>query len=244
MSIIISLLLSWQYIKGYYALLFLPVNRKRTNLQTKRIHESGLLLVIFTFLAIGAVLTVILFAREKMNLPALVIIGMALLLVFFDAIPPFGLASRGYGEVTRAVIIANLIPALGLTLQSPSFLPFLMKLVFPLTLLILAIELAISLEGYGQDLSTGRLTLMVRIGWERGIPLHNILILAFYLLIGVAVLTGLPWSLLACFTDPAGWVNHLANAATGWVPRWKLLRYTAVGLLVVILYLYMFGLWI
>ena len=248
LSIIILLLLSWQYIKGYYALLFLPVNRKRTNLQTKRIHESGLLLVIFTFLAIGAVLTVILFAREKMNLPALVIIGMALLLVFFDAIPPFGLASRGYGEVTRSVIIANLIPALGLTLQSPSFLPFLMKLVFPLTLLILAIELAISLEGYGQDLSTGRLTLMVRIGWERGIPLHNILILAFYLLIGVAVLTGLPWSLSwpVLLTLPVGLflIWQMLQLAAGAKPRWKLLRYTAVGLLVVILYLYMLGLWV
>ncbi len=89
---------------------------------------------------------------------------------------------------------------------------------------------------------------MVRIGWERGIPLHNILILAFYLLIGVAVLTGLPWSLSwpVLLTLPVGLflIWQMLQLAAGAKPRWKLLRYTAVGLLVVILYLYMLGLWI
>ncbi len=252
LTCVILLLLSSEYLKEYYDHLF-PFNgalhetHPRNAAQEKKV-QVGLLFISLTLMSIGAILTVSLFIRSRVDISVLIILGCALLLAFFYGVPPLRLSSRGYGEITLAVLMTNFVPALGLMLQSTTYLHLLMKLVLPITLLFLAMELALSLESYGEDLQTGRQTMMVRLGWERGMNLHNLLILASYLLLGISILLGLHWNLAwpVLLTLPIGifliWL--MLQIAAGAKPRWKLLRFTEVGLMIVVIYLYLFGIWV
>jgi 1,4-dihydroxy-2-naphthoate octaprenyltransferase len=107
--------------------------------------------------------------------------------------------------------------------------------------------LAFELPDYANDLKYEKLTLMVRIGWERGIAVHNILILVAFLLIGLAMLFGFPLiiALPALFSLPLGlfqiwYVNRIADGAK---PNWNILVLLAVLVFGVTAYLLAFSFW-
>ncbi len=66
--------------------------------------------------------------------------------------------------------------------------------------------LAFELPDYASDLKYQKRTLMVRLGWQRSMNLHNYLILGAYLLLGLAVAFGMPFfiALPAFLTLPLG----------------------------------------
>ena len=63
-----------------------------------------------------------------------------------------------------------------------------------------------SIEDAIADIRAGKRTLLVRMGWMRGMTLHNILILGAYLTLGAAVIFGLEFyiALPALLTLPLG----------------------------------------
>ena len=75
---------------------------------------------------------------------------------------------------------------------------------------------------------------MTRLTWEPGMNLHNILILCSYLLLVMALLLGLPWSLgwPGLLTFPIGiyQIWQMRQIANGVKPNWKVLNFTATGL--------------
>ena len=98
-------------------------------------------------LTVGAVVTVLLIAANKLTPQVFLFLGLAFLLAFVYAVPPFRLVYSGYGELVLAILEANLFPALAFLLQSGELHRLLAMLTFPLTLLYLAAVLAISLRG-------------------------------------------------------------------------------------------------
>ncbi|MDZ4159986.1 MAG: hypothetical protein U1B80_09365, partial [Anaerolineaceae bacterium] len=88
---------------------------------------------------------------------------------------------------------------------------------------------------------------MVRLGWQRGMVTHNLLILTAYLLVGAAALAGLPWALTLplLFTMPLGLfqVWSMVQIANGAAPRWRLLTFGAVAIVGMAVYLVTLSLW-
>ena len=200
-----------------------------------------------TPLAIGAVITVLLIAREALHLHAEIILLIAFLLTFFYGVPPFRLVYSGYGELSQAIVVANIVPAFGFVLQTGVLHRILAMLTFPLTALFLAMALAVSLKNYPIDLRFGINSLMVRMGWQRGMNLHNILILFAYLLLILATIFGLPWALTwpGLLTLPLGIAQiwQIIRIFDGAKPRWRLLDFGSVALFVITAYLITFTLW-
>lgn len=200
-----------------------------------------------TTLTIGAVLTVLLFNNKAMNLSVFLVLGLAFVLAFFYAVPPTRLVSRGYGELIESFITAALFPTLAYLFQTGEMHRMLTMLTFPLVALYLAMKLATSLEGYGDDLKQGRKTLMVRLGWQNGMVLHNILVLGAYVMIGVASLLGLPWVITwpALLSLPVGGLQILQmnQIAGGAKPAWRQLNLTAAATVALTVYLIIFTLW-
>ena len=107
--------------------------------------------------------------------------------------------------------------------------------------------LALSLEGYASDEKYNRKTSMIRLGWQRGMNLHNLLILVGFMLFGIAAILGLPWLLTwpGLLGLPLGLFQiwQMSSIATGAKPHWRLLSLNAVATVVLTAYLVTFTLW-
>jgi 1,4-dihydroxy-2-naphthoate octaprenyltransferase len=200
-----------------------------------------------TPLTIVAVITVLLIARGGLHLQVEIILFFAFLLTFFYGVPPFRLVYSGYGELSQAIFVANIVPAFGFVLQTGVLHRILAMLTFPLTALFLAMALALSLRNYPIDLRFGLRSLLVRMGWQRGMNFHNILILFAYMFLVLATLLGLPWALTwpGLLTLPLGLAQiwQIIRIFNGAKPRWRLLDFGSVALFVITAYLIAFTLW-
>jgi 1,4-dihydroxy-2-naphthoate octaprenyltransferase len=212
-----------------------------------RLSRPARLLIACAFLAVAASLSVLLIGA--VDTPAVFLIMSVIVCgVLFYPVPPFRLVYSGYGELVLSLLIANLTPALGYQLQGGDSLRLLAMVTFPLTALHLAMLLVFSLSTYARDIKYARRTLMIRMGWQNGMLVHNILILGAYLLLVLAITYGLPWQIgvPALLTLPIGvlqiWtVNRIAAGAK---PHWKSLTVMAVALFGITAYLLTFSFWI
>jgi len=252
MALIALLQLSCAFLTTFYTRLYEP---RRDPAANSADGSSGLtmprgtlMMVAVTTLTTGAMLTVILFAVGAITPAVLLVLGLAFLLAFAYAVPPFRLVFSGYGELVMAVLLTTLVPALGFLLQVGEMSQLLGMLTFPITALYLAMVLALSLETYYADLKTGRQNLMIRLGWQRGTVLHNVLILVAYLLIGIGALIGMAWALTwpRLLTLPIGLFQfwQIWQIGNGAPPRWRLLRITAIATFAITVYLQAFTLWV
>jgi len=251
----VSLLqMSSAYLLVYFDRLQSPRRRMERNSNHQDPEEQArtarnlYLLAAFTTLLISAMLIVLLLRQRSLPPGALVILGVAFLFAYFYAVPPLRLAYSGYGELVAAVLLTNLIPGFAYLLQEGDMIRILGILTLPLTILYLALTLATSLEHYYEQIKSGKQNLMTRLGWQRGMSLHNLCILISYLTIGMGALFGLPWTLTwpRLLTFPIGIFQawQIWQIGNGAKPRWRLLRITAYATFAITAYLLVFTLWV
>jgi len=177
----------------------------------------------------------------------ILMMGLAAFGVVVYSVPPVRLAFSGYGELIVAILIANLVPAFAFLLQVGELHRLLAMSTFPLTFLLLAFFLVSELDDYATDVRRDRRTLMVRVGWQRGMYLHNGLILGAYLLVGLALTFGMPMfiGLPAFLPLPLGVLQiwQMRRIADGSKPNWRSLRLSAAVLFGITAYLLMFAYW-
>ena len=216
-------------------------------LQEGRLARHVALMAAATTLTVGAVVTVLLLRDGYLSPPAMIILAIAFLGSFFYSVPPVRLVSSGYGELTTAILVSNLVPAFAFILQSGDLHRLVAMSTFPLTALMLAMLLAFSLPDYAADIRSGKRNLMVRIGWQNGMFLHNLLILLAYLLLGIAVIMGMPWRVIwpAFLTLPIGafQIWQMVRIGAGAKPNWRGLTVTALALLATTAYLLTVAFW-
>lgn len=214
----------------------------------KGMDRQTLLVIAMTLLTAGALDTVLLMVRQSINLSAVFILGLAFLISFFAATPPLQLEKRGYGEVGEAILICNLVPAIGYLLNEPNLHVLLIMLTLPITLLYLALKIAYALETYAFDRTYRVQSMVVRLDWLRAMQSHNYLILIAFLFVAVFALLGQPWALTWPMFLPLligiFQIIQVQGIINGAPPRWKILKLTAAGTFVVMAYLVSFTLWI
>jgi 1,4-dihydroxy-2-naphthoate octaprenyltransferase len=163
------------------------------------------------------------------------------------SIPPLKLASSGYGELLMSILVANLIPALAYLLQAGEWSRLLPMTTFPLLLLHLAMMIAFEFPDYATDSKFQKSTLLVRIGWQSGMLLHNLLLLGGFGLLGVAWALGLPYRIVlpALIVLPVAafqiWImNRIENGAP---PNWLLFTVAAAANFGLTAYLLAYSFW-
>jgi 1,4-dihydroxy-2-naphthoate octaprenyltransferase len=177
--------------------------------------------------------------------------GIVALLIFLGAVfystPPVQLSRSGYGELTTAILLANLSPAFGFLLQTGELHRLLAMSTFPLTALALALMISIEFPDYATDLKYEKRTLLVRVGWKTGMKLHNVFILSAFGLLALSSIYGMPTrvALPAVLPLPLGllqiwYMNRIAN---GIKPNWTLLTFSAVMLFGLTSYILTFSFW-
>ncbi len=186
-----------------------------------------LLYISVVCLAVGAVLTVILGLTGYLSLSSALFMGIFFLFYCLLIVPGVSLDLSGIGEFITSIILVVLPPAFAYLLQVGTFHRFLYLGIFPLFPLHLAMILVLRLKTYPTDIKEGRKTLLVRLGWLRGVFLHNLLVLSGFVLFGVALLFGMPTRMVlpVFFTLPAtGFlVWYLSRLQEGAAVRWPLI---------------------
>jgi 1,4-dihydroxy-2-naphthoate octaprenyltransferase len=242
---IFALLLSAYFLSEFYTLP--PVPPERRVEPAPVLTRNGLLVVSATALTAGAVLTMILFSDGVLNAPAFLLLGLAFFLTMAYALPPIRLVYSGYGELAWSVLLVNLIPGMAYIFQVGEFHQLLALLTFPLTFLCLAAFLAASMVHYAEDMRLGRKTMLIRMGWQRGIHMHNLFILTGFLLLGSATFAGLPWALTwhGLLGLPFGvfQIVQMNAIAGGAQPRWRILTTTAASTIGLTAYFITLALW-
>lgn len=119
--------------------------------------------------------------------------------------PPLRLCARGLGELTTAIVVTGLVPWLAFYLQAPAVrgVETLVVAVVPLAALQFAMLLAIELPDAAGDAATGKRTLVVRLGAERGARLYVLATAAAFLWLPVGYLLGLPGRAVVAALVPA-----------------------------------------
>lgn len=212
-----------------------------------KLPRATVLLAAATCLAVVASLTVLIIRQAHPSPETLLIMVLIFLGAFFYSVPPVRLVSSGYGELTTSIIVANLVPAFAFLMQSGELHRLLAMSTFPLTAVHLSMMLAFELPDYTNDIKYEKGTLMVRMGWKRGMTLHNFLILSAYFLLGLAVTLGMPLSIAwpAFLTLPLGLLQiwQMRRVADGTRPNWTTLTIVPVVLFMAMAYLLTFAYW-
>lgn len=246
--------LSTHYLNEYFDFENDAVNPNRTPFSggSGVLGENGLprqvaLWAAITALTFVASLTVLVLRQTGFVAEIVLLMVLIFLAAFFYSTPPLKLSGSGYGELTTAVLVSNLVPALGFLLQTGEFHRLLAMSTFPLTFLHFSMMLSLELPDYGTDLKHDKQTLMVRIGWQNGMRLHNYSILMAYLILALALIFGLPFSIgfPGLLTLPLGifQIWYMTRIADGIKPNWSLLGFTAITLYGLTTYLLTFALW-
>ena len=246
--------LSTQFLSVYFATLEpaspsrLPVIQGGDYPDERVLSRNTLLLIAAALLTSGAAFTVLIYRDGRLTVSTLIILGFAFAVSFFYSAPPVRLSKSGYGELTTAILMANLVPAFGFLLQTGSLHRLVAMSTFPLTALYLAMLLALSLPLYARDMKYGRRTLMVRLGWQRAMILHNYLVIFAYVLLLLAVLLGFPWLLAwpVFLTLPLGvfQIWQFYQISNGAKPHWPVVVLIARASLILAAYLIALSFWI
>ncbi len=243
---VLILLLSSYFLREYFDRSPLREAPRKPG-EPPRLLRINLIQIAATTLTIGAALTVLLFADGALNPSALLVLGLGLVLALAYAVPPLRLAHSGYGELVVSIFLANITPVLACLLQYGELHRLLAFLTFPLTFLCLAAALVLRFETYADDSIVERKNMLTRLGWQRGIFVHNLLVLTAFLLLGTAALAGLPWNLTwpGLLGLPVGLfqIFQLQSIAAGAKPRWRLLAITAAASLALTAYFITLALW-
>ncbi|MDH3944476.1 MAG: prenyltransferase [Anaerolineae bacterium] len=200
-----------------------------------------------TMLTAVSVLTFGLMQAGRLGIEAGVVAILIFLMAFFYSVPPLRLVASGYGELTTSIILANLLPAFGLLLQTGEFNRLVAMSTFPMTPLIMAMLIAFEFPDYGTDSKFEKKTLLVRVGWQTGVRLHHLFIGGAYIILAGAMYFGLPIALAwpPLLTLPLGLAQiwYLDRIAQGQKPNWTALTFMAVMLFGLFSYITAFIFW-
>jgi len=223
-----------------------PLLENETRKARQSLRNNALYISIAALAIIGFI-TYLLFASNRLPLAAFLFLLLSSVIVLTYAIPPLRLVNRGFGEFLMAAQLAYVFPSLAYILQAGQAHDFL-TLTIPLTLLAFAYFIVMDFPSFASDQRYDRLTFLTRLGWERVVPLHHLLVLLAYVLFAASPVFGLPLSLIwpVFLTIPFALfqIFQLQNISLGAPTNWTLLNATALAVLGLAIYFLTLTFWL
>lgn len=224
-----------------------PIIQGETAADRKAVYDAALYVSIGS-LAAASFVAVLLFKDGHLSPAAIAFMALSLATLILYSVPPLRLLDKGFGELLLALHLGYILPSIGFLLEAGDYHRLLNAAAIPLTFLAFAGFLALDFPSYADDLKYGRSTLLVHIGWERAVPLHHGLIIAGYVLLGMAPLLGFSLSVLwpAFLTIPFAILQifWLRNIAMGAPPIWGVLSANAISIFGLTAYFLMIAFWL
>jgi 1,4-dihydroxy-2-naphthoate octaprenyltransferase len=251
-GLVTSIQLMTHYLNEYFDAPLDLENRSRTPFSggSGALGEEGLPRTTALYAGIGALTLAatfvgLLLARGTTSLLAWLLVILAFLGAYGYSAPPFRLIHSGYGELIASFVVAGLLPAYAFSLQMGQLHRLIFMTTIPLIALHFAMLITFELPDYATDLKFNKRTLMVRVGWQVAMRMHDAAILFAGLTFFGAYLSGLPWrvSLGTLIALPLGAAQiwQMGQIKRGQPPRWTILTWSALLLLGLTAYLEWMG---
>ncbi len=200
------------------------------------------------FLAVAGLFVFLLQRLGLINLEAGLLFVIFVLVALANALPPLRLTTRGFGELADAFLIASLTPTIAFFLQVGDFHRLLTLFTFPLFLIFLACFLALDFPAYADDVKYERHSLLTALTWQQALPIHNLLLIAAYVMLVAGPVLGISFALIwpVLLTAPvaAYQIFTLRNISNGAAPLWSAFRVTAIALMGLAAYLMVLAFWL
>jgi 1,4-dihydroxy-2-naphthoate octaprenyltransferase len=239
-----TLLLS-QYLNAYFVFL---VERRDPAPDSSASHGLPRNAALYAAIICGGILAILLTGmavQRAAPLASWLMLGIGILLTFAHSVPPLRLATSGYGELAAAIGLAGLVPAYGFALQTGEAHRLVWLATAPLVALTFAALVALRLRNYAGDLQHERRTLIVRLGWETSMRLHDGAILIAAGLMAAGLAGGLPSrvGIGAAIVLPlaAAQIWQMRRIRNGFPPRWRVLVAVGAALLMLTAYFILVG---
>ncbi len=221
------------------------------NIENLQERNAALRFLFYSSIALLGICSVIVFYLifQQLIQPATLFLCAAFILIaLFISVPPVRLIDRGYGEIAQAVLIGGLPAIIAFMLQAQSIHRLVSYFSFPILLLSLSYLLVLEFPDYAIDLKHKHQSLLIRLTWQRAIPVHNILMIGAYVFFVAAPLVGIPlslsWAPLLTIPLAIYQIIVLRNIELGLKPNWQILRINALAMVGLAIYLLSFTFWI
>jgi 1,4-dihydroxy-2-naphthoate octaprenyltransferase len=238
-------LLLAQYLHAYFAFLVEHSNQAPDPSTSHRLARNAALYAAIICGGILAILLTGMAVQRAAPLASWLMLGIGILLVFAYSVPPLRLATSGYGELAAAIGLAGLVPAYGFALQTGEAHRLVWLATAPLIALAFAMLVTLRLRDYAADLQHERRTLIVRLGWETGMRLHDGAILLAAGLMAAGLAGGLPSraGIGGAIVLPlaAAQIWQMRRIRSGFPPRWRVLVTVGAALLMLTAYFILVG---
>ena len=196
-------------------------------------------------LTISATLAAVLLVVKNVSLVTWAFVLMGFLAAFFYSTPPVRLITSGFGEIIATIVVASFVPIFSFTLQTGELHRLLLLSTIPLAALLFAAFIALEFPDYASDLKRDRQTLMVRLGWETAMKLHDLAILFAIISFLAAYVIGLPdrvaLGALISFPLAIAQIWQMNRIKAGAPARWRTFTLSALALFAMTAYLELMG---
>ena len=221
------------------------------NIENPQERNAALRFLFYSSIALLGICSIIVFyliLRHVIQPATLFLYAAFILIALFISVPPIRLIDRGYGEMAQAILIGGLPAIIAFMLQAESIHRLVSYFSFPILLLSLSYLLALEFPDYATDLKHKRQSLLIRLTWQRAIPVYNILMIGAYAFFVAAPLVGIPlslsWAPLLTFPIAIYQIIVLRNIELGMKPNWQILRINSLAMVGLTIYLLSFTFWI
>lgn len=217
----------------------------RTALEPEHFPYAVALISTVVTLTTSATLAAILLVVKNISLVTWAFVLMGFIAAFFYSTPPVRLITSGFGEIIATIVIASFVPIISFTLQTGELHRLLLMSTIPMAALLFAAFIAFEFRDYASDLKRDRQTLMVRLGWETSMKIHNLALLFAIISFLTAYLIGLPdrvaLGALISFPLVIAQIWQLNRIKAGLPPRWRTFTLSALALFAMTAYLELMG---
>lgn len=217
----------------------------RKALEPEHLPYTAAWITAIVALTISATIIAVLLVVKNVSLVTWALVLMGFLTAFFYSTPPVRLVTSGYGEILATIVVASFVPTFSFTLQTGELHRLLLMSTIPLAALLFAAFIAFEFPDYAADVNRERRTLMVRLGWENAMKLHDLaLLFAIATFLGAYVI-GLPdrvaLGALISFPLALAQIWQLYRIKAGLPPRWPTFTISALILFAMTAYLELMG---
>lgn len=206
------------------------------------------LLLSIALLASLASLTVLFLAKGYLTQQIFFIMFFGVAGMLFLSLSPFRDILNGFHEIVVSILMTLFIPLFGFESQAHDIHRLLLMIGLPLFSLRISAILAYELSTYASDIKALNPTLLVRIGWQNGMFLHNLLILFSFLLIVLAVIFGMPLPIalptMSAMILGILQIWNMRKIAEGRKPNWRALIIGDFSLYALVIYFLAYSFWV
>jgi 1,4-dihydroxy-2-naphthoate octaprenyltransferase len=192
---ILALLEADYFFNEYFLLNHTPLFISETFPQRES-YRIILLQIAFAALTLSLVAILSLLLTHSLNISVGILLVIIIIILGTCSVPPMILSKAGFGELIYAFTLGTMCPAIGYFLQYGRFHRLLPFTTLPLTLLALAYFLVCAFPSYATDQKLGRMTILIRLTWQRAIQIHHLIIMMAFLIFGVSYFMNFPWDLV------------------------------------------------